>query len=59
MRTTVGYLSGGLAMKFTKPPLAIEQQIVLLQSLGMTIDDPDRASRYLEHINYYRLRGAR
>jgi len=43
-------------MKFTKPPLSIEQQIVLLQSRGMIIDDPERASRYLEHINYYRLR---
>ena len=56
MRTTAGYLHGGLAMKFTKPPLSIEEQIRLLQSRGMTIDDPDRAARYLAHINYYRLR---
>jgi abortive infection bacteriophage resistance protein len=56
MRTTAGYLYGGLAMKFTKPPLSIEQQVHLLQSRGMTIDNPDRAARYLAHINYYRLR---
>ena len=56
MRTTAGYLYGGLAMKFTKPPLSIEQQIRLLQSRGMTINNPDRAARYLAHINYYRLR---
>jgi len=56
MRTTVGYLYGGLAMKFTKPPLNVKQQIALLQSRGMTIEDPARASRYLAHINYYRLR---
>lgn len=43
-------------MKFTKPPLSIEEQIRLLQSRGMTIADPDRAARYLAHINYYRLR---
>jgi abortive infection bacteriophage resistance protein len=52
MRTTAGYLYGGLAMKFTKPPLSIEQQIRLLQSRGMTIANPDRAARYLTHINY-------
>ena len=42
MRTTLGYLHGGLAMKFAKPPLAIEQQIYLFQSRVMTIDDQDR-----------------
>jgi abortive infection bacteriophage resistance protein len=56
MRTTAGYLYGGLAMKFTKPPLSIEQQIRLLQSRGMTIANPDRAARHLAHINYYRFR---
>jgi abortive infection bacteriophage resistance protein len=44
-------------MKYTKPPLSIERQISLLQSRGMTIDNPARATRYLQHINYYRLRG--
>lgn len=56
MRTMAGYLYGGLAMKFTKPPLSIQDQIHLLQSRGMAISDADRAARYLDHINYYRLR---
>ena len=56
MRTKVGYLYGGLAMKFTKPPLSIEQQFPLLQSRGMTIDGRDRVTCYLGHIDYYRLR---
>lgn len=42
--------------KYTKPPLSIQGQINLLQSRGMTIANPDRAARYLDHINYYRLR---
>lgn len=56
MRTMAGYLYGGLAMKYTKPPLFIEQQIDLLKSRGMTIDNPARVARYLAYINYYRLR---
>lgn len=42
--------------KYTKPPLSIERQIDRLQSRGMTIANPHRAARYLNHINYYRLR---
>lgn len=43
-------------MKYDKPPLTIQQQIDLLLSRGMVISDRDRATRYLTHINYYRLR---
>ncbi len=43
-------------MKYYKPPLTIEQQIDLLISRGMSVSDRDRATRYLSHINYYRLR---
>jgi len=43
-------------MKFAKPPISIEAQINLLVSRGMSIPDRVRASRYLTHINYYRLR---
>ena len=43
-------------MIFTEPPLSIEEQIRLLQSRGMTIANPDRAARYLAHINCYCLR---
>lgn len=43
-------------MKYTKPPLIIEQQIDLLILRGMKVNDRSRAARYLSHINYYRLR---
>jgi abortive infection bacteriophage resistance protein len=56
-RTPAGYLFGGLAVKYTKPPLSIQDQIELLRSRGMEIADPSRTARYLSHINYYRLRG--
>ena len=42
-------------MRFNKPPLTYQQQIELLISRGMRIDDQDRAHRYLSHLNYYRL----
>ena len=42
-------------MKFTKPPLTYQEQIALLSSRGMIIDDHGRALRYLTHLNYYRL----
>ena len=47
--------SGGLLMKFNKPPLTYQQQIDLLVSRGMVIDDVERARHYLTHLNYYRL----
>lgn len=42
-------------MQFTKPPKKFEQQVALLESRGMVIDDSERAKRYLSHLNYYRL----
>lgn len=56
MRTPVGSFSGGLEVKYTKPPLSFADQIALLQSRGMAVTDHGRTSRYLSHINYYRLR---
>jgi abortive infection bacteriophage resistance protein len=56
MRTPVGFFLGGLVVKYAKPPLSFEEQIALLESRGMEIPDHARASRYLSHINYYRLR---
>lgn len=40
-----------------KPALSIDQQIVLLRRRGMQLPDAARAGHYLEHLNYYRLRG--
>lgn len=47
----------GLAMKkrFTKPALTFAEQLTLLESRGMNIEDRDKAEFYLSHLNYYRL----
>jgi abortive infection bacteriophage resistance protein len=42
-------------MKFTKPPLTYQEQIELLVSRGMRIENYGRARRFLTHLNYYRL----
>ena len=42
-------------MWFEKPPKTFDDQVDLLISRGMRIDDPKRARRYLSHLNYYRL----
>lgn len=46
-----------MPVRFTKPYLAIPDQIALLQQRGMIITDLARASAYLERIGYYRLSG--
>lgn len=38
-----------------KPPLTIEEQINLLESRGLIIDDRDEAIKFLTDNNYYRL----
>ena len=43
-------------MQFTKPPLTVSEQISLLKSRGMHVEDDARATRVLSHVNYYRLR---
>jgi len=43
-------------MEFCKPPLSVDDQIALLRARGMKVEDLARASRVLQHINYYRLR---
>jgi abortive infection bacteriophage resistance protein len=40
---------------FLKPPTTYAEQVVLLQSRGMEINDPAQAEFYLQQINYYRL----
>lgn len=42
-------------MQFNKPPLSIPDQLALLQSRGLYIPDPAKASKYLSNISYYRL----
>jgi abortive infection bacteriophage resistance protein len=46
-----------LRLPADKAPTTIEQQIALLKSRGLLIDDEAQAARFLSHLNYYRLRG--
>ena len=43
-------------MKFAKPALSIPDQISLLERRGMAVPDKAKATHYLQHISYYRLR---
>lgn len=42
-------------MEFNKPARSLDEQVELLRSRGMRVDDPARARHYLKHLNYYRL----
>ena len=44
-------------MRYPKPWKSYSEQLALLQSRGMTVNDTDRALDYLERIGYYRLSG--
>lgn len=44
-------------MQFRKPAKTHDEQIQLLESRGLIIEDKARARHYLSHINYYRLTG--
>lgn len=51
-----GFLILGFLVKFSKPPLNVDDQVGLLQRRGMLVDDVAYARHTLLHINYYRLR---
>jgi len=42
-------------IKFSKPPLVIDEQIDLLQQRGLVIDNKDVARHFLQFVSYYRL----
>jgi abortive infection bacteriophage resistance protein len=42
-------------MRFDKLPTTYQQQLDKLIERGMQVANPDRAIRYLSHLNYYRL----
>ena len=42
---------------FDKPALTIEQQIELLESRGLCVEDKDFACKVLSNVNYYHLEG--
>ncbi|RKT82415.1 Abortive infection bacteriophage resistance protein [Saccharopolyspora antimicrobica] len=43
------------ALRYTKPPLAVDELVGRLSDRGLQVPAPDRAGRYLRHIGYYRL----
>ncbi len=44
-----------MSRDFAKPAKTFEEQVQLLQSRGMIVDDLQEARFYLQHLNYYRL----
>jgi abortive infection bacteriophage resistance protein len=42
-------------MLYTKPSLSFGDQVKLLESRGLIINDQERAEHYLSNISYYRL----
>jgi len=44
-------------MKYSKPPLSLDQQVALLQARGLAIPDQQEAVHHLKNIGYYRLSG--
>lgn len=42
-------------VKYTKPALKFDEQIALLKSRGLVIEDEQRAMRHLSNVSYYRM----
>jgi abortive infection bacteriophage resistance protein len=42
-------------MRYAKPPLPLKEQVRLLASRGLVIDDPAQAESFLRRVNYYRF----
>ncbi|MBT2264409.1 Abi family protein [Rhodococcus erythropolis] len=43
------------SLDYNKPPLNLDELVTRLSQRGLHLPDPDRATRYLRHIGYYRL----
>ena len=60
MRIWAGFSCLGAALPripFNKPPLSLPDQLSLLISRGLVVNDAADATHYLTHIGYYRLSG--
>ena len=42
-------------MLYGKSPLELKDQLALLITRGLTVNDPDRVLRWLENVSYYRF----
>ncbi|MBL3896592.1 Abi family protein [Bifidobacterium longum] len=49
--------AGSFSFSQVKPALSFEQQVELMRSRGLAVDDVDEAIRWLSETNYYRIRG--
>jgi abortive infection bacteriophage resistance protein len=60
MRIWAGFSCLGDALPripFNKPPLSLTDQLSLLISRGLVVNDAADATHYLTHIGYYRISG--
>ena len=48
---------GSDSVKYAKPHIPYDQQVALLRSRGLAVEDPERAVQDLKRIGYYRLSG--
>lgn len=48
---------GSDSVKYAKPHIPYDQQVALLRSRGLAVEDPERAIQDLKRIGYYRLSG--
>jgi abortive infection bacteriophage resistance protein len=54
MRTQAGFF---MPETFSKPAISLDEQVALLKSRGLLIEDEAQAKHYLRNIGYYRLSG--
>ena len=57
MRTSLGQFFYIHKIKLLKPPKTIDEQISLLKSRNIIIEDAEAVKYFLENNNYYRLMG--
>jgi len=46
---------GKMTVDYTKPPLTYAQQVALLQSRGLVINNIGEAVKFFQQVNYYRF----
>ena len=55
MLKSAGYSFLGEAMTYSKPPRTYEEQLAILESRNLVVEDRDFALHCLAHCNYYRI----
>ena len=57
VRASFRFQIRAMTIPYRKPHLTLDQQITLLQSRGMAVQDIPKAKHYLQRLGYYRLSG--